>query len=151
MDSPALEGAPRPVFQGDWGKADGKARQAHMTLIAAWKAANGEPTRSPSSATVEPNERHAGNTPSLEGSELAASTRVLEAIRDDPKALRSDRIRAAEALMRSATAKASSGDDHVALWVAQRMTLEALPPADRMSALLGALEEVGEEMPAAVA
>jgi hypothetical protein len=149
-ETDSLEGTARPVFQGDWAKADGHARQAHMTLIAKWKSANSEA----SSAAATRNERHAGSADLSKAqaqgdadADTSASLEALRAIRDDKKALRSDRIRASEALLRSAGAQASSGGDEVALWLAMRTTLEALPPADALSVLLGALEEVGEEVP----
>ena len=139
----AESGAERPTYQGDWAKATGQERQAHMQAVAAWKKAQGvKPTPQASSGTngtVEPSARQ--HTHTLEA-DASASLEALRSIRDDKKALRSDRIRAAEALLRSSTAQASSATDEVALWMAMRTTLVAIPPGDALGWLLGELGEV---------
>ena len=143
----AESGAERPTYQGDWAKATGQERQAHMQAVAAWKKAQGvKPTPQASSGrngSVEPSARQ--HTDTLEAgasADASASLEALRQIRDDKKALRSDRIRAAEALLRSSTAQASSATDEVALWMAMRTTLEAIPPGDALGWLLGELGEV---------
>ena len=147
---PSADGdAERPTYQGEWAKATGQQRQAHMQAVAAWKKAQGhKPTPQASSGrngTVEPSARQHTDTLEADASanaDASASLEALRSIRDDKKALRSDRIRAAEALLRSSGAQASSATDEVALWMAMRTTLEAIPPGDALSWLLG---ELGEE------
>jgi len=45
LEGQEAEGAeahdPRPVFEGDWGSASGKERQAHLVKVNAWKRRNG--------------------------------------------------------------------------------------------------------------
>ena len=141
----AESGAERPVYPGEWAKATGHERQAHMQAIAAWKKAQGVKPQAQAlsgrDGSVEPSARQHTGPLKADASDQRQSLEALRSIRDDKKALRSDRIRAAEALLRSTSAQASSVGDEASLWLARRSAIEALPPGDALSWLLGELNE----------
>jgi hypothetical protein len=114
-----------------------------MQAVAAWKKSQGIKPEPKASSGGDGSAKRSGvqDTDPLEGIASAASVRTLEGIRDDPNALRSDRIRAAEALLRVASAQASSGGDEAGQWLAMRDALMVIPPADALGYLLGALGE----------
>ena len=97
---------PRPVFEGDWGKADGKARQAHLVRVNAWKQRNGlwgkgassKPSGGkgydPSVAAVLGS--GAGSAPLTHDTTLGLET--LRTVAADPAAPASARVTAASAL-----------------------------------------------------
>ena len=93
---------PRPVFEGDWGKADGRARQAHLTKVNAWKRrqpASSQGTSvgkgyDPSVAAVLGS--GAGSAPLTHDTTLGLET--LRTVAADPAAPASARVTAASAL-----------------------------------------------------
>ena len=148
----------RPVFQGEWGKADGYARQAHLVRVNAWRQRQKRkglvPSSDPASGSTKPRTGQEAQT----ARSLKANVTTLEAIRDDPKALRSDRINAVRLLASLSGQEASSGVDGVVLWRERHATLSLIPEAQRLAWLLGELREEegepspleGDETPAAV-
>jgi hypothetical protein len=107
-----------------------------MTLIAAWKKANGQAVRA-----VDPEPQTRMDTGEVERvSDETAALATLQAVIDDPKALHSDRIRAVEAQQRilQRVAAEQAEEKHGAL-VALRQALDALPPGERVPALQGLL------------
>ena len=131
---------PRPVFAGDWAKATGKERQAHMVVVNAWKARQEESTGDAQSPMAAGSARDAGGA---QGGNAApqpsgdAQTRaVLISIRDDADAHDSDRIRAAQALIgmeREAEGRADAPSPLVAL----KQVLDTLAPEERLAWLQG--------------
>jgi hypothetical protein len=123
---------PRPSFDGDWAKADGKARQAHMTRVAAWKARHPEASSQGAKASRDPALAQAQS----QAEERAAHLSTLQAVIDEPGALASDRIRAIEARERilSKASEEAQLQVHGPL-VALGDALRALPMADRVGAL----------------
>lgn len=123
---------PRPVFQGEWAKADGHARREHMEAVKAWKARNPEAAAAAQSRTATPSGQPA--MPVTPGD--AATRTVLTSIRDDGSAHDSDRIRAAQALIamdREAAQQVVGTSPLVAL----REALELLQPEERLAWLQG--------------
>ena len=156
MSKPATEdaavfqpGDARPVFAGDWAKASGKERQAHMTLIAKWKAAQepSAPGKGQSAAPaaqsrmVEPGEGQArhGAPRAAAADADADDLRALQHIIDAAPIL-SDRTRAIEAKQRILQRQQAEerSDEHGPL-VALRDALSALPEGERVDALGGLL------------
>lgn len=144
---------PRPVFQGDWGKATGKERQAHMTLVAAWKArqpggdGDAQSRMAASSGRLATPVAMPVPTGTAGTAGDAATRSVLVAIRDNANAHDSDRIRAAQALIaldREAEQATGAGPSHL---VALRQVLDTLEPHERLAWLqgerLGHLQEGG--------
>ena len=115
---------PRPVFAGDWGKADGKTRQAHLVKVNAWKRRNEQKPQTRMDTRSEQAERHADN--------LA----TLRAIQASSKSLASDRIRAVEAEQRILLREAEEERqrEHGPL-IDLRLALELIPPHERVAAL----------------
>ncbi len=127
--------APRPVFQGDWNSATGKQKGDHSERVREWRrrqeakgggrmgAASGQPVSRTTSA------------PSPSGPADPTRT-VLEGIRDDTKALASDRIRASQALIALDRGDAEAGVQDSDL-VQLRLVLEQLTPEERLAWLQG--------------
>jgi hypothetical protein len=136
--------SPRPVFPGDWAKADGHARQAHMTRIAAWKKATGQGQRATPDA---PEARIAAVV-----GEREADVAALQGLIDAPGTLGSDRIRAIEAKQRilARQEEEAAQERHGGL-VALRSALDALPTehrVDALSTLLAVAPPSGQSPPA---
>ena len=131
---------PRPVFDGDWAKADGHARQAHMTAIAAWKAKNDVQGPTPRASRAARGGTEAQSQAGNGDEERAAHLRTLQAVIDEPGALASDRIRAIEARERilARDAEEKQAEAHGPL-VALGDALRALPMEERVGALDGLL------------
>jgi hypothetical protein len=130
---------PRPVYAGDWKTATGAEKGAHAEAVRQWKLRNGVPVGGRMAAGSEqPVARKAtpdAAPPSAPPGD-AASRRVLEEIRDDHRALASDRIRAAQqliALDRGQEAQGAGDSDLVTL----RSVLELLTPTERLAWLQG--------------
>jgi hypothetical protein len=132
---------PRPVYAGDWKTATGAEKGAHAEAVRQWKLRNGVPvggrmaagSEQPVARKATPDAPSAGAPPPPAD---AASRRVLEEIRDDHRALASDRIRAAQqliALDRGQEAQGAGDSDLVTL----RSVLELLTPTERLAWLQG--------------
>ena len=132
---------PRPVFQGDWAKADGHARQAHMTLIAAWKARQPEGSDVGSAQGRRAKASAAQAKAQSHDEERERHLSTLQSVIDEPGALSSDRIRAVEARERilSRQAEEQALEVHGPL-VALGEALRALPMEERVGALSTLLE-----------
>ncbi len=137
---------PKPVFEGDWNRATGVEKGRHSERVRQWRRR--EEAREAAEARRRMgsgSEQQAARTTSAASpSGPVDQTRaVLEAIRDNPSAHDSDRIRAAQqliALDRVGDAEAQGGSDLVAL----RDTLALLQPEERLAWLQGErLEAMG--------
>ena len=135
-DTPVVfqPGDPRPRFAGDWAKASGHERQAHMTLIAKWKAAQpdkgeGEGQRGRGSAQsrmVEP-----GEEPERHADDLRALQHII-----DNAPILSDRTRAIEAKQRIlAKVEAEEHEREHGPLIDLKQALDSIPPQDRGTAL----------------
>lgn len=128
------EGAPdeRPVYQGDWNAATPAERGKHAAAVKAWKVRQAGSRIDTTFGQPVPR-----TTPQDSASPADPATRqVLVDIRDDPQALASDRIRAAQTLIaldKGAETAESAGSDLVVL----RETLELLDPSERLAWLQG--------------
>ena len=137
------------MFEGEWGKADGYARQAHLVRVNAWRQRQKAKGLMPSSGRASGSTKPNLPQDTLEASGSKANTATLEAIRDDPKALRSDRIQAVRLLAQLEGGKASSDRDEVVVWMQREKTLQLIDPPQRLAWLLGELrEDEGEGAPA---
>jgi hypothetical protein len=127
---------PRPVFDGDWAKATGTQRQAHMTLVAAWKARNGVQGATPRRQGQSAKAGAAQGQAQSQDEERTAHLSTLQQVIDAPGALASDRIRAVEARERilSKQAEEQALEAHGPL-VALGDALRALPEGERVEAL----------------
>jgi hypothetical protein len=138
---------PRPVFDGDWSKADGRARQAHMTRVAAWKARHPELDHRPAGKGRKAASSDLRSEAGSQDEEHAARSKhlaTLEAIVHEPGALASDRIRAIEARERilSKQAEEKALEAHGPL-IALGEALRAIPTDQRVEALAGLLRVEG--------
>lgn len=133
---------PKPVFQGDWNSATGVEKGQHSERVRQWRKreearAEAERQRRMGAGSEQPVSRLSPDAAPPAGLPAdAASRRVLEEIRDDHRALHSDRIRAAQqliALDRGAEAQGSGESDLVTL----RAILETLPVHERLAWLQG--------------
>lgn len=133
---------PKPVFEGDWNSATGVEKGRHSERVRQWRKR--EEAREAAEARRRMgsgSEQQAARTtsaasPSGPGQPVDPTRAVLEAIRDNPSAHDSDRIRAAQqliALDRVGDAEAQGGSDLVAL----RDTLALLQPEERLAWLQG--------------
>ena len=122
---------PRPVYQGDWQSATGVQKGAHSEAVRQWKLRQGLPVggRMPSGS-----EQPVPRIPSAAPGD-AASRRVLEGIRDDAKALASDRIRATQALIALDRGEEQAVQDSDLVQL--RAVLETLDPSERLAWLQG--------------
>jgi len=134
---------PKPVFQGDWNSATGEEKGRHSERVRQWKLRHGLPVGGRMGARpiqpVPPTGIAATPSGQLPLGD-AASRAVLVAIRDNPAAHDSDRIRAVQqlaALDRGEAEGAAGESDLVAL----RSVLETLAPAERLAWLQGEREE----------
>ena len=135
-------GDPRPTFAGDWAKASGHERQAHMTLIAKWKAA--QPDKGQASApSASGGAQSRMVEPSGEPERHADDLRALQHIIDTAPIL-SDRTRAIEAKQRI-LGKVEAEDrerEHGPL-IDLRAALDTLPVHERVDALASLLRVEG--------
>ena len=123
---------PKPVFDGDWQSATGVQKGQHSERVRQWRKRQAAKGQSPMGAASGQPVSRAGL-----GAPPADPTRsVLEAIRDDPKALASDRIRAAQALIGLDRGDAEQGPVDSDL-VQLRLVLEQLTPSERLAWLQG--------------
>ncbi len=131
--------AERPVFQGAWNSATVAEREAHNRAVRAWKQAQGIGVgqRTGAGAAKAQSRMGAGDAPHAAH---AADLALLQTIADDQQALPSDRIRAIDQKQRilSRVAAEQLESEHGPL-VALRATLDTLPPAERVGALLAVL------------
>ena len=129
---------PKPVFDGDWQSATGVQKGQHSERVRQWRKreearVERDAQRRIAAGLDQPVSRL---RPDGDAAPPHDQTRaVLEAIRDDPNALASDRIRAAQALIgldRGAEAEAVDSD-----LVQLRAVLETLEPHERLAWLQG--------------
>jgi hypothetical protein len=127
---------PKPKYEGDWSKASGQERQAHMTRVAKWKARNGIP----SGAKGKPESGEGVQAPqpgmvSLDA-ERARDLHDLQAVINGPKSLASDRIRAIESKQRILQrVEEEQAQQEYGELLALRQALDALPEGERVQAL----------------
>lgn len=121
----------RPVFEGDWSKADGHQRQAHMQAVAAWKR-----DYAPKSTVLKGHAGSGSTEPSEAQARHAEDLQTLDGIIASSKSLASDRIRAVEAKQRIlARVEAEALESEHGELVLLRHTLDTLPSDERMHAL----------------
>jgi hypothetical protein len=131
---------PKPVFEGDWNSASGAEKGRHSERVRQWRKREearvaAEAQRRMAAGSEQPVARKATPAaPSAPGD--AASRRVLEEIRDDHRALASDRIRATQALLQLDRGEAQQGPAASDL-VTLREVLELLTPSERLAWLQG--------------
>ena len=136
---------PRPVYEGEWAKASGQQRARHATRVNAWRQRQKDKGLQPSSGSAFGSGKREEGQDKLEGVRQKANTATLEAIRDDAKALRSDRIQAIRLLAQLEGGKASSDVDEVSVWLQRERVLSMLDPHERLGWLLGQLREEEEQ------
>ena len=119
---------PKPVFDGDWQSATGVQKGQHSERVRQWRKRQAAKGQSPMGA--------ASGQPVSRTSPVDPTRTVLEAIRDDPKALASDRIRASQALIGLDRGEEQAGVQDSDL-VQLRAVLETLPPEERLAWLQG--------------
>ncbi len=133
--SAAIPDDPKPVFEGDWNSASGKAKGDHSQRVREWRERTGQ--RSKPGAAKAGGRMAAGVAPQLppETERDAADIATLEGIIAHA-ALASDRIRAVEAKQRilNRIEAGAIEQEHGELRAVAR-TLEALAPEDRVAAL----------------
>ena len=135
-------GDPRPKFAGDWAKATGYERQAHMTLIAKWKAAQGDKA-APSGQSAKPEAQTRTVEPGEEPERHADDLRALQHIIDAAPIL-SDRTRAIEAKQRIlGKVEAEEREREHGPLVDLRAALDTLPAHERVGALASLLRVEG--------
>ena len=135
---------PRPVYEGDWQTATGAQKGAHSEAVRQWKLRQGLPVGGRMGAgSSQPVPRLPSAQP---GSDPTRT--VLEGIRDDTKALASDRIRASQALIALDRGDAEQGAQDSDL-VQLRAVLETLDPTERLAWLQGERAEHVGAMPQA--
>jgi hypothetical protein len=156
------EDDPKPVYAGDWRTATGTEKGRHAEAVRQWKLRNGiavggrmgarssQPVpHQPAPDAATPAGTAPSGAPSAAGD--AASRSVLVAIRDNPQAHDSDRIRAVQqlaALDRGEVEEGGGTSDLVAL----RSVLETLAPHERLAWLQGErMEGIAQGGSAAVA
>lgn len=131
---------PKPVFQGDWNSATGAEKGRHSERVRQWrKRQEAKGGGRMAASSEQPVSRLRPDDPAV-----AASRTVLESIRDDRKALASDRIRATQALLALDRGDAAAGVQDSDL-VQLRAVLETLDPSERLAWLQG--ERVEAAMP----
>lgn len=142
---------PRPVFEGDWAKATGHERQAHMTRVAAWKARQPEASGPSAKAkghgrsggaqsrTAKPSGRDAPHGHDRDADDLA----TLDAIIASSKSLASDRIRAVDSKQRILNRLEAERVTHEhGELLALRDALSLVPEGQRAEALRDLVEVV---------
>ena len=123
---------PRPVFDGDWNSASGTAKGQHSERVRQWKE-----RRDAAAARVAQSQAGSGiGQPAVPVPTPDATRAVLVAIRDDPGAHDSDRIRAAQALTSMEREDAAQVQGPSPL-VALRQVLDTLAPHERLAWLQG--------------
>jgi hypothetical protein len=125
----------RPKYDGDWASATPQQRGAHGQAVKQWRERTGQ-ARGGKGAKGQ-SRMGAGDAPHAAH---AADLALLQTIADDQQALPSDRIRAIDQKQRilSRVAAEQLESEHGPL-VALRATLDTLPPAERVGALLAVL------------
>ena len=138
---------PRPVFEGDWAKADGQARSAHRTRVNAWYQRH--PEERPSAkgdgkgggkgakgGGDAQSRMDAGNGRHERHERQDANLATLRRIQAMPDAHASDVIRAVEAEQRilERVEQEQRAEQHGPL-LALRDALSAIPEAERVGAL----------------
>ena len=135
-------GDPRPKFAGDWAKATGYERQAHMTLIAKWKQAQpdkGEGSARSGSANAQSRTVEPGEEPERHADDLRALQHII-----DSAPILSDRTRAIEAKQRIlGKVEAEEREREHGPLVDLRAALDTLPAHERVGALASLLRVEG--------
>ena len=139
-DAAKAEGDPKPVYAGDWRTATGTEKGRHAEAVRQWKLRNGIAVGGRMGARSSQPVPHQPTPAAAPPTGDAASRSVLVAIRDNPNAHDSDRIRAVQqlaALDRGDVEEGGGTSDLVAL----RSVLELLTPSERLAWLQGEREE----------
>lgn len=125
------ESDPKPVFQGDWNTSTGTEKGLHAEAVRQWKLRQGLKVGGRMGATSSQPVSRTTDGDAFD----PANRQVLMDIRDDPRALASDRIRATQALLQLERGAEVVGSDSDL--VALRAVLETLRPEERLAWLQG--------------
>jgi hypothetical protein len=131
---------PRPVYEGDWQSATGVEKGQHSERIRQWKARRDAFAQSRMGKGVDPRDaatQPLSPTPDAQRALLADPNYVaLVAIRDNPGAHDSDRIRATDAILRM-RAQAEGQQVSQSPLTDLRAILDTLAPHERLAWLQG--------------
>jgi hypothetical protein len=132
------EADPKPVYPGDWQSATGVEKGRHSERVRQWRRreeerAEAEAAERMAAGSQQPVAHHHSATPPS-GDPTRA---VLEAIRDNPGAHDSDRIRAAQQLIALDRVDGAEAEGDGSGLRALRDVLDLLPEADRLAWLQG--------------